>query len=429
VINGRTAAGHRVLLPWGGNNFDVNHLNADGLTILRRAIEWGAGTVLPLAPIAHWKLDETSGTKAIDSEGGHDGTLTNGPSWDTGSIDGGLSFDGANDYVNVPYDANLSLTGGMTFTAWVNTLDTSGGYKAILATDVPGNGASNYWFGIENDELVFGFWAVESFRTVKTSGSNLQSDTWYHLAASFDNATDVVRLYVDGTEVHMGTITYEPTTETADLWIGHSVDGEYWSGTLDDVRIYDSVLGQAEISDIANAGGGGPSIEPPGTCNGTFRDEFNAVSFGNNDGTLNWAGDWLEVGESDGPGSNDVRVRDDNGPYQLWLRDKQNGGEGVEREADLSGAAAATLSFEYRRSGLDRSSDYVKLEISSNGAAGPWAELTRFQGSATDSAYQSFSQDISAYISAATRIRLITSPTMGATDTVMFDNIQIQCSP
>ncbi|MEN8802548.1 MAG: hypothetical protein ABF297_11275, partial [Thiogranum sp.] len=94
-----------------------------------------------------------------------------------------------------------------------------------------------------------------------------------------------------------------------------------------------------------------------------------------------------------------------------------------------SGATTATLSFDYRRSGLDRASDYVKLEISSNGAAGPWAELTRFQGSATDSAYQSFSQDISAYISATTRVRLITSPTMGATDTVMFDNIQIQCSP
>ncbi|MGI9321352.1 MAG: hypothetical protein ACR2O5_08060, partial [Thiogranum sp.] len=74
-------------------------------------------------------------------------------------------------------------------------------------------------------------------------------------------------------------------------------------------------------------------------------------------------------------------------------------------------------------------SDYVKLEISSNGAVGPWAELTRFQGGASDSAYQSFSQDISAYISAATRIRLITSPTMGNMDTVMFDNVQIQCIP
>ncbi len=40
-----TAAGRRVQLPWGGNTFDVNTLNADGLTLLQRALEWGAEVV------------------------------------------------------------------------------------------------------------------------------------------------------------------------------------------------------------------------------------------------------------------------------------------------------------------------------------------------------------------------------------------------
>ena len=38
-----TAAGRRVKLPWGDNDFDINSLTADGLTIMRRAIEWGGG--------------------------------------------------------------------------------------------------------------------------------------------------------------------------------------------------------------------------------------------------------------------------------------------------------------------------------------------------------------------------------------------------
>jgi hypothetical protein len=38
-----TAAARRVQLPWGAGSFDINALNADGQTILKRAIEWAAG--------------------------------------------------------------------------------------------------------------------------------------------------------------------------------------------------------------------------------------------------------------------------------------------------------------------------------------------------------------------------------------------------
>lgn len=37
-----TAAGRRVYLPWGGDAFDVNDLNADGRLVMRRALEWAA---------------------------------------------------------------------------------------------------------------------------------------------------------------------------------------------------------------------------------------------------------------------------------------------------------------------------------------------------------------------------------------------------
>ncbi len=164
------------------------------------------------------------------------------------------------------------------------------------------------------------------------------------------------------------------------------------------------------------------------SCNGTFRDEFNTLSYANNDGSLKWSGNWQEINESNGPSSGDEQITDDNGPYQLRLRDNDKGGEGVEREADLSGATTAILSFIYRRSGLDKSSDYVSLQLSVSGSAGPWTEITRFEGPATDSNYLDFTKDISAFISANTRVRLITSSSMGKSDKVYFDNIQIQCS-
>ena len=122
MVGGGTSAGRRVQLPWGADNMDINNLTADALTLFRRSLEWasgagGSGGGL----IAHWKLDETSGTTAVDSEGGHDGTLVNGPVWTAGQDNGALSIDGSNDYVDLTSDAEIDdvFDGGATVMAWI----------------------------------------------------------------------------------------------------------------------------------------------------------------------------------------------------------------------------------------------------------------------------------------------------------------------
>ena len=163
-------------------------------------------------------------------------------------------------------------------------------------------------------------------------------------------------------------------------------------------------------------------------CNGTYADRFNNPVFNGSNGTIDWStSPWGEVGESDGPTSGDIRVMSDLGSNRLRLRDNDNGGEGVERQVDLSGAVAAKLIFYYRRNGLDNANDYVKFEISPNGPAGPWTELFRFQGPGTDAAFQMVEVDISAYASSNTRLRFLTSPSMGGTDTVWIDDVYMKC--
>ncbi len=159
----------------------------------------------------------------------------------------------------------------------------------------------------------------------------------------------------------------------------------------------------------------------------TFRDEFNARAFNNNDGTLNFSTNWLEIGEFDGATNGDVLVLNDQSNYNLRIKDNDNGGEGVQRQADLSAFTAATLSFDYRRSGLDDVNDYVAAWASGDGGAS-WAELDRFTGPSNDGSYQSTSYDLTPYIAANTRIRLLGSANLGNWDVVYFDNIQIQAS-
>ncbi len=83
----------------------------------------------------------------------------------------------------------------------------------------------------------------------------------------------------------------------------------------------------------------------PRAGNGNFLDQFIVKAYPNNDGTFPWATGWIEDGENDGPTSGDERGKD----YFSEFKGNDNGGEGVEREVDLSGAGSASLSFEYRR--------------------------------------------------------------------------------
>ena len=181
---------------------------------------------------------------------------------------------------------------------------------------------------------------------------------------------------------------------------------------------------------IATVGAIGESVAKQGyvlhvkrDCDGIFADDFETDDYSGSTGTLPWASDWVEINEDGNPQNGDEIVSTDEGDLSVRVQDNDGGGEGVERAVNLSAYASATLSFEYRRDKLDNTGDYVNIEISSSG--GPWTELDRFEGPATDLAYTSVSYDITPFISADTRIRFVSSPNLGGQDRVWFDNVDI----
>ncbi|MHC4623252.1 MAG: hypothetical protein ACYS4W_05050 [Planctomycetota bacterium] len=96
--------------------------------------------------VAHWKFDEGTGPTAYDSAGTNDGTLVNGPVWTSGVLDGALEFDGTNDYVTIPDDPGLDVTGDITISAWMYLTRGGTGQEGSqqgIVTKCSGTGASN----------------------------------------------------------------------------------------------------------------------------------------------------------------------------------------------------------------------------------------------------------------------------------------------
>jgi serine protease AprX len=168
--------------------------------------------------------------------------------------------------------------------------------------------------------------------------------------------------------------------------------------------------------EIATASGSGGSAAG---LSGIVRDEFGAVSYSNNNGTQNWNTGWAESGDgSPSPSAGYVRVS--SGALYLKYTNRA-----LSRQTNLVGATSATLSLKFKRSGLDGSSDYVAVQVSADGGA-TWTEIDRFAGPSNDASYQTRSYDIAAYARANTAIRFATSSSLGSSDIVYFDDVQIE---
>ncbi|WP_127571883.1 family 43 glycosylhydrolase [Georgenia faecalis] len=206
------------------------------------------------ALVAHYPLDETSGTVAVDASGaGRDATYVGAPALTGG---GGVRLDGVDDHVRLPNDVLAGLD-SVTIKAEVLVRASQGTPYFIYGfgnTDAAGVG-NGYLFSSGNAyraSIATGNWSTE--QTV-TSGANLPRDVWKTITYTLDDASDTARLYLDGVEVGVKTgVTIRPgaigNAATAANYLGRSVytADRYLAGSLRDVRIYDAALTASEVA-------------------------------------------------------------------------------------------------------------------------------------------------------------------------------------
>ncbi|HSR44476.1 MAG TPA: immunoglobulin-like domain-containing protein [Acidimicrobiia bacterium] len=211
---------------------------------------------------------------------------------------------------------------------------------------------------------------------------------------------------------------------------GGSPFAETVAEAADEVLAVAGVTGTRTATAEASDGSVGHlvALAPAPAASSTYLDEFNSVSFGGSDGTLDWTPNpWSEVGEWDGAGLGFVRVS------SLWpvvagnaLSMDLGAIRSVFRQADLSGATSATLTFSYEQNNTFGTDPVVVLEVSGNGG-GSWSALQSYTVNIDINSPVSQSFDISAYAAADTQIRFRNTIASSGHD-FYLDDVQIEAT-
>ncbi|MDB5863905.1 MAG: hypothetical protein JWO70_1711 [Betaproteobacteria bacterium] len=153
----------------------------------------------------------------------------------------------------------------------------------------------------------------------------------------------------------------------------------------------------------------------PTIPNPVWRDEFRPDVYSNNDGTATWSAAWVDSDADPDGGS--IRVNSDQ------LEFKPNNSASIYREANLSGASSATLSFSFDNGFSGGDTGRVRLLVSANGGVS-YTALADFSAS-SNTGSGTFSANIGAYLSTNTRIRFDIVGTDGGSDRLRVDDVQI----
>ncbi len=185
--------------------------------------------------IAHYKLDEIDGTVAHDSTGGHDADVFGDVIWhpDDGVINGAIGLDGIDDYVSTPFVLNPA-DGQFSVFVWIK-----GGLPGqVIISQADGtNWLSTDTEGHLMTELKGGRGACDLISDVVITDGE-----WHRVGFTWDGTYRI--LYVNDVIATIDTQNALPISEGG-LYIGAGKgldSGTFFSGLLDDVRIYDRVI-------------------------------------------------------------------------------------------------------------------------------------------------------------------------------------------
>jgi len=271
--------------------------------------------------VGYWNFDETSGTNAADSSGyGYDGTHSGTPTIDSDvpsvsfTNPRSLSFNGTSQYVDMATPEWLmnQWTDKISLSAWVKPTALSGDHVIVGQSENSSHNSPYYSWNI------FQSGSQVCFRVDSTnicSASSTLTTGWQNIIGVYDGAN--MYLYHNGTQVATTAKTGNVTTGTQNIRVGArhtSSMAEYFSGKIDDVRVYRRNLSGGEVTALS----GGDL----GTISAATYTLGNALTVAGNlslvggtldvatglDYAVNVAGNWTNIGGAFTPRSGTVTL-------------------------------------------------------------------------------------------------------------------------
>lgn len=207
--------------------------------------------------------DNTGTSTAFDdlSGNGNDGTAY-GTVVVADTSEGGtyaFDFDGVNDYIDTG-STTVHQNTVFTYAFWLDasasssgtggtagSYETSGGNRGPLAASISGDSKLTWLY------MSLGG-SYNPAQLLKSSG-DVYDSTWRHVTCEFDGDNNEVKIYIDGSLDSSKTASVPNSVNiTTSLKFGAG-SGGFTNGLMDDIRLYNRVLTQAEITHLATSRG------------------------------------------------------------------------------------------------------------------------------------------------------------------------------
>ncbi len=168
-----------------------------------------------------------------------------------GRLGQAIDLDGVGQTVRIPHRPQLKPQGGITLSAWARPRERADSWQEIYRKE---DGVARHLLALGEDEGFYGLWCglgidgsyVE--RGAPVAAEALLDGEWHFVAATYDGSH--ITLYFDGEQVGQ-----HPVTGALDVvggepaYIGSLAGGsEFFSGGIDDVRVYERALPDEEIA-------------------------------------------------------------------------------------------------------------------------------------------------------------------------------------
>jgi Concanavalin A-like lectin/glucanases superfamily len=186
-----------------------------------------------------------------------------------------LSFNGSSSYVDLGNPALLQITGSMTWSAWVKAAANPADDGQIVAKS---DNASGWQFKTSPDTgpHTFGVGVAGATNTFaqRYSATVRSLNVWHHVAGVYNASARTLDIYVNGVRNNgtlRGIIPAAQINSAVNVNIGRRSGGSgyYFNGVIDDVRIYNRALSQAEIQADMNTPVGTSTPTPTPTPTAT----------------------------------------------------------------------------------------------------------------------------------------------------------------